>query len=332
MAKITDINGDFVKIETESGKIFSANIVNLNFQPQIGDAVDAFRKDGKVVIRKKEITLTESHVGTNGRSEQRHVKKNQKVKKSNAKLIISCLLIGSFIGFASAKQDEKNENDNTEITNDKYNEMDGEVLRSETVSEESTYVESTVKEENPEQETSGVTGATVKGENGAIDDFRYHIEGNIIFLSEYIGEEDCVELETSYTVDGIQYLTDISDFNSRGSYDKLIIGEGFKEVSTGIFNGSYVKEVYFPISMTNVYDYTLAYMQTGNEISKIYYAGTQEEWSKIFTRYKRMKVSDAEFGEEWGQAVADKVNEMIGVVYDSSYFEYFFSSTPDDLR
>lgn len=182
-----------------------------------------------------------------------------------------------------------------------------------------------------EEETRGVTDVRVQTKNGDIDNFRYKIDGSTIYLEEYIGEADFVELKTTYTVDGIDYLSNISDFNSRGSYTKLIIDEGFTEVSTGIFNGTYVDEVFFPKSMTNVYDYTLAYMHNG-EKNKIYYAGTREEWLSIFTRYKRKKVGDTEFGEEWGQAVADKVNEMIGVEYKSENFEYFFSASPDDLK
>ena len=65
---------------------------------------------------------------------------------------------------------------------------------------------------------------------------------------------------------------------------------------------------------------------------KIYYAGTQDDWAQIFTEYKRTKVEDAEFGEEMGEALADKLNEMIGSEYDSSLFEYFFSASPDDLK
>lgn len=33
-----------------------------------------------------------------------------------------------------------------------------------------------------------------------------------------------------------------------------------------------------------------------------------------------------------GTAIAYKINKMIGLKYDSSEFEYYFSASPDDLK
>ena len=68
------------------------------------------------------------------------------------------------------------------------------------------------------------------------------------------------------------------------------------------------------------------------DLIQVYYAGTQDDWGNIFTEYKRTKVEDSEFGEEMGQSIADKLNEMMGSKYDSSEFEYYFSASPDDLK
>ncbi len=136
-------------------------------------------------------------------------------------------------------------------------------------------------------------------------------------------------------MDGMEYKTDISDFQvgiGNRKVETLILDEGITEVKTAIFNSCKVKTVFFPHSMTNVYDYTLSYLHpdTGENIC-IYYAGTQEEWSDIFTEYQRTNVGDTKFGEEMGTALGDKLNEAIGSEYDSSLFKYYFSATPDVL-
>lgn len=192
---------------------------------------------------------------------------------------------------------------------------------------------------NPEENArEPVKNVEVKKENayGVIEDFSYELSGNKIFLGSYEGKDEIIEIKTSYTIDGIEYVTDISGFqigigNSR--VKTLIIDEGFTEVNNAIFNSCSVQNVYFPGSMINVYDATLSYLTPeDSNVIKIYYSGSQEDWEQIFTEYKRTKVEDAEFGEELGTAIADKVNEMIGVEYDSSLFEFYFSANPDELK
>ena len=100
------------------------------------------------------------------------------------------------------------------------------------------------------------------------------------------------------------------------------------------FNSCDVQKVFFPKSMINVTDKTLSYLnpKEDGDLIQIYYAGTQDDWGNIFTEYKRTKVEDAEFGEELGTSIADKINSMLGSDYDSSEFEYYFSASPDDLK
>lgn len=187
-------------------------------------------------------------------------------------------------------------------------------------------------------EIQGVTGIEVQKsaseQYGVISDFDYEISGNYVMLDSYDGKCKILEIKPSYDIDGTEYTVDLSNFQVKSnSVETLILDEGITGVMTSIFNSCDVKSVYFPKSITNVYDYTLSYLHPdeGNTI-KIYYGGTQDEWSNIFTEYKRTKVEDAEFGEEMGTALADKINEMIGSEYDSSLFEYFFSANPDDLK
>ena len=196
-----------------------------------------------------------------------------------------------------------------------------------------TVTDNSGKDED--SEPRGVTGIEVTKSHPSIEDFRYEITGNAVKLKSYKGRQAVIELKTSYNIDGTDYYTDISDFQvgiGNSSAKTVIIDEGFTEVPNNIFNSCDVQKVFFPRSMICVYDNTLSYLHPaeGQRI-KIYYAGTQEEWSSIFTAYQRTYVEDAEFGEELGTALADKLNEMIGAGYDSSQFEYYFSASPSDL-
>lgn len=186
----------------------------------------------------------------------------------------------------------------------------------------------------------GVTGIEVKKDEsekyGVISDFDYDINGNMIQLHEHDGKCGILEILPSYQIDGVDYATDLSDFQVGigNSYVKAVIfQEGITNVNTSIFNSCDVQKVFFPKSMVNVYDNTLSYLHPEDDsLIQIYYAGTQDDWGNIFTEYKRTKVEDSKFGEEMGIALADKLNEMMGSGYDSSEFEYYFSASPDDLK
>lgn len=201
-------------------------------------------------------------------------------------------------------------------------------------------IEVSTTEDTVQNEVQGVTGiAVVKSEDdtyGSINDFRYEISDNEVSLKSYAGKEEVLEIKTSYIINDIEYKTDLSDFQigiGNSKVKTLILDDGFTQVQNAIFNSCDVEKIYFPKSMTNVYDYTLAYLHPDDgQTIKIYYEGTQDEWLSIFTEYKRTDVDDAEWGAEKGKAWADKINEMVGVEYDSSLFEYFFSASPDDLK
>lgn len=191
---------------------------------------------------------------------------------------------------------------------------------------------------SPMVKAEGVRNVEVVKDNpyGEISEFDYDISGDKVMLESFNGRNDVVEIQSSYNIDGIDYQTDLSDFQvgiGNSTINTLILGEGITEVANNIFNSSDVKRVYFPKTMEIVYDNTLSYLHPDDgELIQIYYGGTQDEWSQIFKEYQRTKVEDAEFGEELGTALANKLNEMMGSSYDSSEFEYFFSATPDDLK
>ncbi len=187
----------------------------------------------------------------------------------------------------------------------------------------------------------GVTGVEVKKDDsekyGTISDFDYDIEGSTVKLHGYDGKCKVLEILPTYNIDGTDYATDLSDFQvgiGNSYVESIIFQEGITEIYDAVFNSCDVQKVFFPKSMTSVTDKALSYLhpKEDGDLIQIYYASTQDDWGNIFTEYKRTKVEDSEFGEEMGESIADKLNEMMGSKYDSSEFEYYFSTSPDDLK
>ena len=183
-------------------------------------------------------------------------------------------------------------------------------------------------------EKHGVTGIEVDVD--PIENFNYEIKGEKVMLKSCDASNSTLVIAKSYKIDGKKYKTDLSNFQvgiGNNRVETLILSEGIKKVNTAIFNSCDVKRVYFPKTMKKVYDYTLSYMNPDEgEIIKIYYGGTQDEWKQIFKKYKAKSIKEAKTGKEKAVAAADKLNKMIGVHYDSSDFEYFFSASPEDLQ
>ncbi len=171
---------------------------------------------------------------------------------------------------------------------------------------------------------------------GKIEDFSYELSGDSVILDKYNGNSEILEIKPSYQIDGNDYKTDLSNFQvgiGNSNVKTLIFDEEITSVRDAIFNSCKVEKVYFPKTIETVYDNTLSYLHPKDgETIKIYYGGTQEEWENIFTKYERTKLEDAKNAEEVGKSIGDKLNEIAGAEYDSSLFEYFFSSSPDDLK
>lgn len=242
-------------------------------------------------------------------------------------LVISALWIILFIAIPSPPESNSKNTNQTEL------------VKVEEESEQEVKEIEIEKEEESEEE-AGVVGVEVKKSKeeqyGSIEDFRYELSGDTIILKNYKGKAEILEIKASYIIDGTEYKTDLLDFQvgmGNRKVKTLILCDGITNVKNSIFNSTDVEKVYFPKSMSVVHDNTLSYLHPDDgKTIKIYYGGTQDEWEAIFAEYKRTLVEDAEFGEKMGKAAADKLNEMMGMEYDSSQFEYFFSASPDDLK
>ena len=54
MAKIIKVDDEVVTIGTNEGGIKEVRLSDLNFTPEIGDKVDVFESENKVMVTKKE--------------------------------------------------------------------------------------------------------------------------------------------------------------------------------------------------------------------------------------------------------------------------------------
>ena len=176
------------------------------------------------------------------------------------------------------------------------------------------------------------TGTLTFASDADIQNFKYQTEGNMVLLesalSSYKG--DTIRISPSYEIDGIEYATDLSDFQVNGSSNlkTVIFAEGITDIEHAVFNGCNAVNIYFPKSISAVDDDMLAYLDHGDEKINIYYAGTENEWNVVFQQYEAKSVSEAEWGEEKGVALADKLNALIGHGFNPDNFVFHFEASP----
>ena len=240
------------------------------------------------------------------------------VRKKPAKkhLLISLVSLVVCIAMMAVPEDSSSDSKSTADTTNKT---------------ETKVAADTKKKTSAKSNKSGVTGVKPKAVSDPIKNFVYEIDGDKVKLSEYQGVGDVAEIAPSYTIDGKTYTTELDD--GFGGAKTIILDEGITTVPDAFFNSTKTVKVYFPKSMTVVYDNTLAYLSSHTDDKiKIYYGGSQEQWSQIFQHYVAKNPSDLPLGEEKGKAWADKVNRAIGHEYNSDDFEYFFNAKPEDAR
>lgn len=162
-----------------------------------------------------------------------------------------------------------------------------------------------------------------------IEDFKYSIDnsGNLS-LEEYSGKNSTLKIESSYDVNGTTYpVTNLNNFQigiGNRTIDTFIISSGITEINNSIFNSCKVNKIYFPKSLSIIYDDTLAYLS--EDKIDIYYEGTEDDWNNIFTEYTGSEDANA------GQELAEKLNSYIGHKYDSSKFTFHYESDITDIN
>ncbi|CUO53317.1 Uncharacterised protein [[Eubacterium] contortum] len=167
-----------------------------------------------------------------------------------------------------------------------------------------------------------------------IEDFEYEISDGQLKLLDYNGSNESLTIAADYKIQDVNYKTDLTDFQLGGGVKTLIISEGISELYEAMFNMSDVEKVYLPSSLTVITDNTLSYLH-GDELTEIYYGGSEEQWNSIFKHYVSPGVTESWKAEDYeaaGTAIADRINKMVGLEYDPSKFNFHYNSSPDELN
>jgi len=266
--------------------------------------------------------------------------------------IIICIWLVTYIIIGLSTSETKNTkepiedvvaNSDEEIKNEVTQMLQEELNKEEKESDQKQKNEKIEKKkENPKTKPKN-NKKLLKEATAGYMDFDYETKNGKIFLEQYNGTKETLYIKPYYKIKGKKYKTDLSDFMLESDDVKfLIIGNGISKILRYTFNSSEVEQVYFPKSMSKIYDSTLAYLtpEEGQKI-KIYYGGTKKQWNNIFRKYKRKTLKEAwnssnkneERGEAIGASLADKLNEIIGSnKYDSNKFEFYYSVEIKDLK
>lgn len=167
-----------------------------------------------------------------------------------------------------------------------------------------------------------------------IEYFNYEIIDGVLRLDDYVGNNDILTINSSYTLEGSEYPVDLSSFRvSANSVKTLIIGEGITAINNAIFNSCEVTNLYIPTTLSLLYDDTLAYFSE-DACVEIYYGGTEEAWNNILTKYDPASVGEALDNEDYedaGASIAYKINKWVGHEYDPTNFTFHFESEPANM-
>lgn len=167
-----------------------------------------------------------------------------------------------------------------------------------------------------------------------IEDFAYNLVDGSIELQKYTGNDETVYIGSQYEIDGTEYtLTKVTGAMFFGNkVKKVIFSEGIQEIEHAIFNTSKVEKVFFPSTMTCVYDDSLAYIS--RSLTDIYYGGAEDQWNEIYTAYETGSVSDSIKNNDFenaGAAAANKLNALIGHDFDISSVTMHYNASESEL-
>ena len=135
-------------------------------------------------------------------------------------------------------------------------------------------------EKKGDSQTYQTTGSVWSKTDTPLSDFKYYIDGNELFLKDYIGDSDAVKIASTYNVDGVDLqvvsLNETFTLNSRAK--SVIIPEGVCHIEYNTFNSCDVEYIFFPAALKEVDGWNYFH-----DIKKIYYGGSEEEWRQLCT-------------------------------------------------
>lgn len=125
----------------------------------------------------------------------------------------------------------------------------------------------------------------------SIEDFDYYLDGNNVYLKEYIGNSKKIRIDNSYNINGKIYnVVSFADgvFTFKNVYS-VILPEGLTTMPANTFNSSDIKYVYIPESLKSD-NSKYPFYKYFHDVEKIYYGGTEEQWKKLTNNANRSEI------------------------------------------
>ena len=115
--------------------------------------------------------------------------------------------------------------------------------------------------------------------------------------------------------------------------ESVIIGDGITSTYPAIFNSTSIERIYIPLSLSPIYDNTLAYID--DSLTEIYYGGTEDQWNSSYQHYDagsvQQHIEDGEF-EDAGGALANELNSAIGHKFTLDGKTIVYNASIADLK
>lgn len=167
-----------------------------------------------------------------------------------------------------------------------------------------------------------------------LDDFEISVDGDTLYLESYMGDSPNIWIDSQYSLDGTTYSVSLDDMSLMGEkVVSVIIGDGITSTYPAIFNSTSVERIYIPLSLSPIYDNTLAYVD--DSLTEIYYGGTAEQWDSSYQHYDagsvQQYIEDGEY-EDAGAALANELNSAIGHSFTLDGKTIVYNTSIADLK
>lgn len=131
----------------------------------------------------------------------------------------------------------------------------------------------------PDTDTTAETDSIWSVAYTELSDFNYYIDGEAIFLKDYTGSKNKVNIAPSYNVDGsdLPVVALLGTF-ALESIDSVIIPESVTSIASNSFNSCGVEYLYLPSSLCDFTGWNYFH-----DVQKIYYGGSEEDWALLYT-------------------------------------------------
>ncbi len=134
------------------------------------------------------------------------------------------------------------------------------------------------------------TELALQDENGSvwlegytdINNFKYYIDEDEIFLTDYQAAGRKIRINSSYEIEGNIYnVVSLDGVFTSDRVTSVIIPEGVRSIAINEFSGTGVKYLYLPSTLQDIENDS--FWSYFHDAEKIYYGGTKEQWKQLCT-------------------------------------------------